>query len=201
MILLLDNYDSFTWNLHHYLVQLTDEEIVVKRNDEITIEAVAAYTSIVLSPGPGLPAEAGIMPQLISKYHQVKPILGICLGLQAIAESFGGKLTNLDSVLHGVEREVEVIKSDDRLFIDVPDKITTGHYHSWIVSPQGLPHDLEVTAKDNNGNIMACSHLIFPCSGVQFHPESVMTEYGMKILENWLHYCKVFNANKNEAVA
>ncbi len=196
MILLLDNYDSFTWNLHHYLVQLTNEEVVVMRNDEIELDAVNDFNSIVLSPGPGLPSEAGIMPALIKTYSQSKPILGICLGHQALAEAYGAKLSNLEKVLHGVEREIIIAKPEDRLFTGLAKQITTGHYHSWVVSPQGLPTDFEITARDKEGNIMALSHTRFPFSGVQFHPESVMTSSGMKIVKNWLYFCNWFSENK-----
>ena len=194
MILLLDNYDSFTWNLHHYLSQLTGEPVVVKRNDEITLSEVAAYTSVVLSPGPGLPVAAGIMPDLIKQFGAIKPLLGICLGHQAIGEAYGAKLENLKMVLHGVQREIFVEAPADRLFEGLPQKMLTGHYHSWIVSASEVPKQLTVTAKDANGTIMAISHIDYPVSGVQFHPESVMTEHGIKMIKNWLNFCKVFQA-------
>ncbi len=189
MILLLDNYDSFTWNLHHYLTQLSGEPVIVKRNDEISLSEASDYKSIVLSPGPGLPADAGIMPELILKYGHEVPIFGICLGHQAIGEAYGAKLTNLDTVLHGVQRAVFIEKPEDRIFKGLPDKINSGHYHSWVLSSNEIPDELEVTARDADGVVMAISHKTFPISGVQFHPESVMTDYGMQIMENWLHFC------------
>lgn len=190
MILLLDNYDSFTWNLFHYLQQLTDEKVVVKRNDEISVEDAAAYSSIVLSPGPGLPAEAGILKDLIKEYAGSKPILGICLGLQAIAEVFGGKLFNLEGLLHGVSRKTCVIDDDDPIFRGLPNEFYSGHYHSWAVSAGSLPKDLVITARDQDGIIMAIKHATLQIHGLQFHPESVMTEYGLKMLSNWLTYCR-----------
>lgn len=189
MILLLDNYDSFTYNLLHYLEQATDEAVVVKRNDEISLNEVDEYTSIVLSPGPGLPSEAGIMMEVIRNFGSSKPILGICLGHQAIGEVFGGKLENLDTVLHGVKRKVLVTKKNDRLFNGFPDDFTSGHYHSWVLTNEGLTNEIEITATDEAGNIMAISHKTFPLSGVQFHPESVMTENGLKLMCNWVEFC------------
>ncbi len=200
MILLLDNYDSFTFNLHHYLEQLSSEEIVVKRNDEITVTDAASYTGIVLSPGPGLPAEAGIMPELIRVLGPSIPILGICLGHQAIGESYGAHLENLENVLHGVQREVIIEPPADKLFTKMPNRFPVGHYHSWVISLSDLPPVLSVTAKDTHGHIMAVTHKEHPISGVQFHPESILTENGMKILENWLHFCKSFGEKRNSAV-
>jgi len=189
MILLLDNYDSFTYNLLHYVEQLTEEPVTVKRNDEISVEDAGVYSSIILSPGPGLPSEAGVMNDIIREHSKRIPILGICLGLQAIGEVYGGTLTNLDNVLHGVKRETFITKPDDRLFKMLPHKIQSGHYHSWVLSKHLLPACLEITAVDEHGHIMAISHHEYPVSGVQFHPESVMTEYGLQIIENWLEFC------------
>jgi anthranilate synthase component 2 len=197
MILLLDNYDSFTWNLHHYVTQLSDEQVMVKRNNEITISEVAAYSSIILSPGPGLPDNAGIMPELIQKYGPTIPILGICLGHQAIGEAYGAKLINLEVVLHGVQRDVNIIAPNDRVLKGLPNKIRTGHYHSWVISESEMPGDLQVTARDSYGTVMAISHKEFPVSGVQFHPESVLTDHGMKIIKNWLNFCDSFIAQKS----
>ncbi len=196
MILLLDNYDSFTWNLYHYLEQLSSEEVIVKRNDEITVSDASSYSGILLSPGPGLPSEAGIMPELIRTCGESIPILGICLGHQAIGEAYGGQLQNLDKVLHGVQREVIVERPVDRLFADIPDRFFTGHYHSWVISQNNMPSVLSVTARDSEGVIMAVSHRNHPVSGVQFHPESILTENGMKILENWLYFCKRFGETR-----
>ena len=189
MILILDNYDSFTFNLNHYVEQLTNEPIVVKRNDELNVDEVDYYSSVIISPGPGLPSEAGITNDLIKRFGTEKPILGVCLGHQAIGEVYGAKLMNLDHVLHGVQREIKVAEPDDRLFIGLPEKFTTGHYHSWVISDDDFPDDLLVTARDENSHIMAISHKRFPVSGVQFHPESIMTMQGLVILKNWFHYC------------
>lgn len=190
MILLLDNYDSFTWNLFHYLQQLTDEKVVVKRNDELSVEEAAEYSSYVLSPGPGLPSEAGILKDLITEYSESKPILGICLGLQAIAEVFGGKLFNLNDPLHGVSSKTFLIDHNDPIFRSLPDEFSSGHYHSWAVSDEGLPATLKVTARDQEGMIMALKHVSKQIHGLQFHPESVMTEYGLQMIHNWLRYCR-----------
>lgn len=190
MILLLDNYDSFTWNLYHYLDGLSREPVEVKRNDEITIAEAGKYSSFVLSPGPGLPSESGIMPELIRAYASSRPMLGICLGHQAITESFGGQLTNLQKVLHGVTRKIHVTDADDPVFSDLPDTFETGHYHSWIVSNDHFPAELRVTARDEEGNIMAIRHQELPLHGLQFHPESVMTPFGKKIIANWLLHCR-----------
>jgi len=188
MILLLDNYDSFTWNLHHYLTQLTSEQVHVRRNDEITLEEIQQYQSIILSPGPGLPSQAGIMPLLIKQYCSEIPILGICLGHQAIGEAFDAHLENLDKVLHGVQREVIITDKEDRLFVNLDPKMMTGHYHSWVISRENFPADFNITARDSNGIIMAISHKHYPLSGVQFHPESVMTPMGLRIIENWQNF-------------
>lgn len=189
MILILDNYDSFTWNLYHYVEQLCDEQIDIRRNDEISITDIAAYKSIILSPGPGLPFEAGIMPELLRKYSSHIPILGICLGHQAIAESYGAKLENLDVVLHGVERETLVLDRNEVLFKDSNERIKSGHYHSWVVSKKNFPEEFNITAVDSDGNIMAIAHKTLPLKGVQFHPESIMTEHGLNIITNWLRFC------------
>jgi len=185
-ILLLDNYDSFTYNIAHYLRELTGEEIAVRRNDQIDINEVAIYDAIVLSPGPGLPADAGIMTDLIRKYAGTKKILGICLGMQAIGEVFGGRLLNLPVVFHGVATPAFIVKPDEVLFHGLPEKIEVGRYHSWIVDEKSLPSDLEITATDEQGHIMALRHKYFDVRGVQFHPESVLTPTGKAMIENWL---------------
>jgi len=200
MILLLDNYDSFTWNLHHYMEQLSNEKVIVKRNDEIQLSDVAAFKGIVLSPGPGLPVDAGIMPDIIRTYGSEIPILGICLGHQAIGEAYGAKLRNLEVVLHGVQREVVIEQADDRILRGINEKFNSGHYHSWVISDDNFPDELQVTARDGDGVIMAVSHKKFPVSGVQFHPESVMTDSGMKIIENWLQFCEQFRESKQVPV-
>lgn len=186
-ILILDNYDSFTYNLVHYLRELAgDAEMTVVRNDQITLEEVEDYDKILLSPGPGIPEEAGIMPALIKRYGPTKSILGVCLGHQAIAEAYGASLYNMSEVLHGVSSKIKVVKPEDRLFNGIPSEYEICHYHSWNVNKENLGNELEVTAYDELGEIMAISHKEYDVKGVQFHPESIMTEHGHKLLENWL---------------
>lgn len=185
-ILLLDNYDSFTYNLFHYLESL-GAQTTVFRNDEIDLEDVKHFDKIVLSPGPGIPDEAGILKPLIKEYASTKSILGICLGQQAIAEVFGGSLIRLNQVVHGVATPIEVTVHNEILYQDLPLTFEVGRYHSWVVNPQNLPDTLEITALDNNGNIMSLRHRNFDVRAVQFHPESIMTSFGKKMLENWLN--------------
>jgi anthranilate synthase component II len=185
-ILVLDNYDSFTYNLVHYLEELTGENVTVARNDEITIEQAAAYDRIVLSPGPGIPDEAGIMKEMILKLAPEKSILGICLGMQAIAEVFGGHLINLEKVYHGVATDILITDSSETLFSGLPQIFKGGRYHSWVVNKDTLPSCLRITATDANGMIMGFSHTRYDVRGLQFHPESVLTECGKQILANWL---------------
>tara|TARA_R110000868_G_scaffold256009_4_gene512718 strand:- start:1279 stop:1842 length:564 start_codon:yes stop_codon:yes gene_type:complete len=182
-ILVIDNYDSFTYNLVHYLEDLNCE-VIVKRNDQLTLEEVDAFDNIVLSPGPGIPDEAGLLKAIIQQYAPTKKIFGVCLGQQAIAEVFGGSLVNLDKVYHGIATKINIVK-DDVLFIDLPREIEVGRYHSWVVDTE-LPDSLEATSFDKNGQIMSLRHKIYDVSAVQFHPESVLTPQGKKILENWL---------------
>ncbi|GLB52124.1 aminodeoxychorismate/anthranilate synthase component II [Neptunitalea chrysea] len=183
-ILVIDNYDSFTYNLVHYLEDL-DCEVTVKRNDQLTLEEVAPFDKIVLSPGPGIPNEAGLLKDIIKAYAPTKSIFGVCLGLQAIGEVFGGKLTNLNKVYHGVATNVTKVK-EDVLFTDLPDNMEVGRYHSWVVADEELPQQLEITSIDENNQIMSLRHVAYDVCGVQYHPESVLTPYGKKILENWL---------------
>lgn len=185
MILVLDNYDSFTYNLVHYVQQVTDEPVDVFRNDKISVPEVEKYDKILLSPGPGLPAEAGILNTLISTYAPKKNIFGVCLGLQAIGEVFGGKLKNLEKVYHGVATPVTV-DTNEVLFRQLPETFAAGRYHSWVVDKVGFPAALEVTAQDKEGNIMALRHRHFNVRGVQFHPESILTEHGLQIVKNWV---------------
>jgi anthranilate synthase component 2 len=185
-ILVLDNYDSFTYNLVHYLEKVSDHEVEVHRNDRISLEEVNVYDKIVISPGPGLPADAGILLPLLKAYSASKDILGVCLGHQAIAEAFGGALVNLDEVYHGVSTRVKVI-AEDILFKDIPGEFFIGRYHSWAVDASSLPSSLEVTAVDENGVIMAMRHRTLNVRGVQFHPESVLTEYGEQLISNWVN--------------
>ncbi|WP_149277447.1 anthranilate synthase component II [Pareuzebyella sediminis] len=182
-ILVIDNYDSFTYNLVHYLEDL-DCEVTVKRNDQLTLEEVEAFEKIVLSPGPGIPDEAGLLKDIIAKYAPSKSIFGVCLGLQAIGEVFGGSLINLDKVYHGTATKIKVIK-DDIIFEGIPNEIEVGRYHSWVVHPN-LPEVLEATSVDENGQIMSLRHKSYDVCAVQFHPESVLTPDGKKMLENWV---------------
>ncbi len=184
-ILLLDNYDSFTYNLVHYIEQVTEETVDVFRNDEIKLEQIQAYDKIMLSPGPGLPKDAGIMPELIKTFFKTKSILGICLGQQAIAEAFGGSLINLDQVFHGVATPVNII-ADDYLFKNIPSPFNAGRYHSWVVNTNNFPDQLEITAVDETGNCMALRHKKYDVRAVQFHPESILSEYGLEIIRNWI---------------
>ena len=185
-LLVFDNYDSFTYNLVHLVKKVSNEiEVDVFRNDEIPLEKVAAYDKIILSPGPGIPSEAGLLLPLIKEYAASKPILGVCLGHQAIGEAFGGKLVNLSTVYHGISTPCKVEKAT-QLFDDLPGEITIGRYHSWVVSDEAFPEDLEITARDENGYIMALQHKIYDVQGVQFHPESVLTPDGETIMRNWL---------------
>ena len=184
-ILVLDNYDSFTYNLVYIVRQLGyGVQMDVFRNDKITLDEVANYDTILLSPGPGIPSEAGIMPELLKKYAATKSILGVCLGHQAIGEAFGGSLINLSEVLHGVASEVTV--QDDLLFKDVPKTFKIGRYHSWVIDESTLSPDLEVIGRTPDKQIMAVRHKQFDVRGVQFHPESILTENGVKIMQNWL---------------
>lgn len=184
-ILVLDNYDSFTYNLVYIVRQLGyGAQLDVFRNDKISLEDVAQYDKIILSPGPGLPEDAGIMPELLKKYATTKSILGVCLGHQAIGEAFGGDLKNLSEVLHGVASTVKV--EDDLLFKEVPDTFRIGRYHSWVVNENTLSPDLEVIARTSDNQIMAVRHKEYDVRGVQFHPESILTENGVQILKNWL---------------
>lgn len=182
-ILVIDNYDSFTYNLVHYLEELGCE-VTVKRNDQLTLKEVDAFEKIVLSPGPGIPDEAGLLKEIISEYAATKSIFGVCLGQQAIAEVFGGSLINLDQVYHGTATKIIIIK-EDVLFDGIPKEIEVGRYHSWVVDPD-LPEVLVATSVDENGQVMSLRHKEYDVSAVQFHPESVLTPHGKKILENWL---------------
>ena len=184
-ILVLDNYDSFTYNLVHAVKELGNNEVEVRRNDKITLEEVREYDKIILSPGPGIPAESGILLDLIKTYAKEKSILGICLGAQAIGEAFGGQLENMPEVFHGVDSTVEVI-APDKLFAGLEKTVEVGRYHSWIVSREGFPKSLQITAVDADGRIMALAHKEYDVRGVQFHPESVLTPQGKQMLRNWL---------------
>jgi anthranilate synthase component II len=189
-ILIFDNYDSFTYNLVHVVEKIIHDKVDVFRNDKISLEKIKDYDKIILSPGPGLPCESGLLLSLIKEYASSKSILGVCLGQQAIAENFGGKLENLKNVYHGVATKIKVTNertlSPHDVFKTLPNELEVGRYHSWIVSDENFPKDLEITAQDENGYIMGLRHKAFDVQGVQFHPESVLTPMGEKMMRNWL---------------
>lgn len=194
-ILVFDNYDSFTYNLVHLVEKILHQKVEVHRNDQLPLEKVKEYDKIILSPGPGIPEEAGMLLPLIKEYASSKSILGVCLGHQAIGEAFGGKLINLSTVYHGVATPVTINRKalngkagavSRDLFKGLPDILEVGRYHSWIVADENLPAELEVTARDENNYIMAMQHKKYDVQGVQFHPESVLTPKGEAILRNWL---------------
>jgi len=184
-ILIFDNYDSFTYNLVHLVKELGFTDVDVYRNDKISLEEVNKYDKIILSPGPGIPSEAGLLLPLIKEYAGKKPILGVCLGHQAIGEAFGATLTNLEDVYHGVATKIKTIQPD-YIFDGLESEFEVGRYHSWIINNNNLPECLEITAMDNNGQIMALRHKQYDIHGVQFHPESVLTPMGETIIKNYL---------------
>jgi anthranilate synthase component 2 len=184
-ILVFDNYDSFTYNLVHLVEKITHTKVDVYRNDKIGLAEIKDYDKIILSPGPGVPQEAGLLLDVIKEYASTKSILGVCLGHQAIGEAFGGKLENLDTVYHGVATPCQLSPSSG-LFKGLPDNIEVGRYHSWVVKDEGFPNVLEVTARDDNNYIMGLQHKTYDVQGVQFHPESVLTPDGETIIRNWL---------------
>jgi anthranilate synthase component 2 len=189
-ILVFDNYDSFTYNLVHVVEKILNQKVDIFRNDKIALEQVNDYDKIILSPGPGIPVEAGLLLTLIQRYAPTKSILGVCLGHQAIAEAFGGTLINLKNVFHGIATPIDLLKNEtgenSKIFIGLPEQITVGRYHSWVVNESDLPSELTITAKDESGLIMAMQHKRFDVTGVQFHPESVLTPEGETIIRNWL---------------
>ncbi|GAA3514888.1 aminodeoxychorismate/anthranilate synthase component II [Aquimarina addita] len=184
-ILVIDNYDSFVYNLVHYLEDL-DCDVVVKRNDQLTLEEIAPFDKILLSPGPGIPEEAGLLKDIIKRYADTKSIFGVCLGQQAIGEVFGGNLINLDQVYHGVATNITLSVLDEKIFEGLNTNFDVGRYHSWVVATENLPSCLEITSLDVNGQIMSLRHRELDVRGVQFHPESVLTPDGKKILKNWV---------------
>ena len=184
-ILVFDNYDSFTYNLVQLIKEQSTAQVDVFRNDEIPLEAIKAYDKILLSPGPGIPSESGLLLPLIKEYAATKSIFGVCLGQQAIAEAFGGSLTNLSKVYHGIATPVELI-ADSILFEGLPATFNVGRYHSWVVNESDLPSALKITSKDAEGYIMSLEHTTYDVKGVQYHPESVLTPEGAKIIGNWL---------------
>ncbi len=184
-ILIFDNYDSFTYNLVQIVEQITGREVDVIRNDQIPLEEIEQYDKIILSPGPGIPEEAGILLDVIKKYAPTKSIFGVCLGQQAIAEAFGGSLINLTEIYHGVATEAKQVK-EHKLFNDLPEVLEVGRYHSWAVNPEDFPEELEITSVDDSGMIMSLKHKTYDVHAVQYHPESILTPDGKKILENFL---------------
>ena len=186
-ILVLDNYDSFTYNLVQYIERVLKRAVDVRRNDKISLEELAIYDKILISPGPGIPNEAGITLDLIKEYGPSKSILGVCLGHQAIAEAYGGSITNLSTVYHGVTGQMKQLVDNEYLFSGVPTEFDAGRYHSWVVEHDTLPRDLEITVENDEGYIMAVRHREHDVRGVQFHPESVLTEYGGMMILNWIN--------------
>lgn len=185
-ILILDNYDSFTYNLVHYVQEFGSHDIEVYRNDQIDLDVIDKYHGIILSPGPGVPSEAGLLPDIIKKYYKSKRILGVCLGQQAIGEVFSGKLTNLTRVFHGVATPIDIFQPAHYLFDGIPEKPQVGRYHSWVVDTDSIPDCLKAEAVDENGQIMALAHRDYDVCGVQFHPESILTPNGKDMVFNWL---------------
>ena len=184
-ILVFDNYDSFTYNLVQMIEQIVGEKVDVFRNDQISLEDIEKYDKIILSPGPGIPEEAGILLDLIKKYAPTKSIFGVCLGQQAIAEAFGGSLINLSEIFHGVATESKQIK-EHQIFKNLPETLEVGRYHSWAVNPDDFPEELEITSIDKDGMIMSLKHKNYDVHAVQYHPESILTPNGKQILENFI---------------
>lgn len=189
-ILIIDNYDSFTYNLVHMVEKITGVFPAVYRNDEISVEAVGNYDLIMLSPGPGIPDEAGILKEVIATYAGKKPIFGVCLGLQAITEVFGGTIINLEDVFHGVATEMKVTDTNATIFKDIPESFLAARYHSWAATDVGFPEELKVTARDEDGLIQAIEHKEYMISAVQFHPESILTEVGEQMVRNFIDASK-----------
>ena len=186
-ILIIDNYDSFTYNLVHMVEEITGTFPAVFRNDEISVNQVGEFDLIMLSPGPGIPDEAGILKEVIKTYAGVKPIFGVCLGLQAITEVFGGKIINLNDVYHGVATEMKVTDDSAVIFKDIPATFLAARYHSWAATDEGFPNELKVTARDEEGLIQAIEHVAYPISAVQFHPESILTDVGKQLVTNFIN--------------
>lgn len=186
-ILVIDNYDSFTYNLVHAIKKISGLPVDVFRNDEISLEEIEKYDKIVLSPGPGIPEEAGLLLDIIKTFAAKKSMLGVCLGHQAIGEAFGGKLHNMNRVIHGMATPVKLTENKSVLFTNLPEAFDVGRYHSWIVKKEELPACFEITSYDDEGRIMSMKHKEFNVEGVQFHPESVLTPLGEKMIENWLN--------------
>jgi anthranilate synthase component 2 len=185
-ILVIDNYDSFTYNLVQMFERFEGATVVVKRNDQVSLQEVNEASRLVLSPGPGIPSEAGRMPEIVKEFAPSKKILGVCLGHQCIGEIFGGTLRNIDTPVHGKATPITVTVEDESLFSGLPKELSVGRYHSWVVDREGFPADLEITAVDASGQVMALRHKRYDVRGVQFHPESILTDYGYEMLKNWM---------------
>ncbi len=185
-VFVIDNYDSFTYNLVHILRELGLEEVTrIVKNDQFYLDEIEEYDHLLLSPGSGMPKNGGLMPDTINKYASSKNILGVCLGHQAIGEAFGGELYHLPQVYHGVRTPIDII-SKDRIFSGLPQSFNVCRYHSWVIKKESIPSDLVITSVDENGNIMSVKHQKYNVRGVQFHPESIITEYGREMIKNWL---------------
>ncbi len=185
-VLVIDNYDSFTYNLVHYIESIPNYSADIFRNNEISLKNIAKYDTIILSPGPGLPKDAGILKEVIKTYATTKKILGVCLGMQAIGEVFGGTLINLNTVFHGVATPIQVLEKNDYLFKNLPKQFNVGRYHSWVIDNNNFPQELIVTSIEENNQIMSLKHKNHKLYGVQFHPESILTEYGKEMIANFL---------------
>ncbi len=194
-ILILDNYDSFTYNLFQLAAQLDGAEVEVFRKDEISLKECERFSHFIISPGPGLPKDAGITMELIEKFHKTHPIFGVCLGFQAMAEFFGGQLFNQKFPAHGIQRPLQIVSRlpsgrKSKLLENIPDQLQVGLYHSWAVSQENFPQDFEISALSESGIVMAMEHKTLPLAGVQFHPESIMTEHGLRILAAWAGWAR-----------
>ena len=185
-VLVIDNYDSFTYNLVHYIEAIPNYAVTVFRNNEISLADVDGYNTIILSPGPGLPKDAGILKDIIRIYSPTKKILGVCLGMQAIGEVFGGKLINLNNVFHGVATPLQILDKNDLIFKGLPQQFNVGRYHSWVIAKDDFPEELKITSIEENGQTMSLKHKLFNVYGVQFHPESILTEHGKEMIANFL---------------
>ena len=198
-ILVLDNYDSFTYNLVRYVKETGEHNVTVVRNDVVDMDEVEQFDGIILSPGPGIPEEAGLLLPLVERYYATKRIFGVCLGLQAITIVFGGKLINMNKVFHGVATEASIVQPPHYLFADMPGKILVGRYHSWMADQESFPPDLRVDATNHEEQIMALSHRKYDVCGVQFHPESILTPDGRQMVRNWLKAFASPRAAQNSA--
>ncbi|MHA6727735.1 anthranilate synthase component II [Chryseobacterium sp. A301] len=185
-VLLIDNYDSFTYNLAQLIERILEQRITVVKNDELSSQLIKKFDKIVLSPGPGIPSEAGSLLEVIKEFYKEKSILGVCLGMQAIAESFGGSLRNGEKVYHGISTQINITRQEAKLYKNLSNSIRVGRYHSWTVDPHTLPEDLEITAEDDHGTVMSLQHKKYDLHGVQYHPESILTPEGKTIVSNFL---------------